>query len=51
VDEYEDAMIKMIRDHHAPERALQTAVQVITDFLRQLRSSEAPADDALEEPA
>lgn len=33
-------LIRMIREHDDPEKALVIAVEVITGFLRQLQSSE-----------
>lgn len=42
MDEYELRLLQMIRKSDDPERALIIAVEVITDFLRQLQSSEEP---------
>ena len=36
-------LIRMIREHDAPEKALMIAVEVITSFLAQHGSSEEPS--------
>jgi hypothetical protein len=35
-------LIEMIRGYESPETALAVAIEVITDYLRQLGSSEVP---------
>lgn len=40
MNEWEQKLIGMIRESDDPERAMVIAVEVITDFLGQLRSSE-----------
>lgn len=42
MSENEMELLGMIREHDDPEKALAVAVDVITDFLKQLQSSEAP---------
>ena len=42
MNENEMKLIGMIRESDDPEKALTVAVEVITDFLRQFQSSEAP---------
>lgn len=43
MNENEMKLIGMIRESDDPGKALAVAVGVITDFLKQSRSSEAPA--------
>lgn len=43
MNENEMKLIGMIRESDDPEKALEVAVGVITNFLRQLQSSEAPS--------
>lgn len=43
MNENERKLIGLIRESDDPERASVIAVEVITGFLRQLQSSEAPA--------
>lgn len=38
-------LIEMIRGYESPETALAVAIEVITDYLRQLGSSEGQAAD------
>lgn len=40
---YEMELLGMIREHDEPEKALLIATEVITSFLAQHGSSEAPA--------
>ena len=42
MNENEMKLIGMIRESEDPAKAMLIAVEVITDFLRQLQSSEAP---------
>ena len=51
MNENEMKLIGMIRESDDPEKALAVAVEVITDFLMQFRSSEAPAAAGLPEPS
>lgn len=50
MNENEQKLIGMIRESDDPEKAIQTAVEVITDFLRQLQSSESPLPAGLPGP-
>lgn len=43
MNENEMRLLGIIRESDDPEKAMLVAVEVITDFLRQLLSSEAPA--------
>lgn len=43
MNENEMKLIGMIRESEDPEKALTVAVEVITDFLKQLQSSEEPS--------
>lgn len=47
----EQELIELIRSHHSPDLALETAIGVIIDFLMQPLSSEAQAADSLQELA
>ena len=40
---YEMELVRMIREHDEPEKALVIAVEVITSFLKQHESSEEQA--------
>lgn len=40
---YEMELVRMIREHDEPEKALMVAVEVITSFLKQRGSSEEQA--------
>lgn len=44
-------LIELIRSHHSPGLALETAIGVILDFLTQPLSSEAQAVGSLQELA
>lgn len=48
MDIYEKELIRMIREHDEPEKAMMIAVEVITSYLRQYGSSggQAPCDPA-----
>ena len=49
MDENERKLIGLIRESDDPERAIVMAVEVITDYLRQLRSSAGRVADAPQE--
>lgn len=49
--DHEKELIHIIRNASDPERALETAVSIILEFLQQLESSPKPAPDSLREPA
>lgn len=51
MNENEMNLIGLIRESDDPEKALVTAVEVITDFLEQFRSSAAPAAACPLEPS
>ena len=51
MNENEMKLIGMIRESDDPEKALVVAVEVITDFLKQFQSSEAPAAACPQGPA
>ena len=48
---YEIELVRMIREHDEPEKALVIAVEVITSFLKQRGSSEEPAASCPQVPA
>lgn len=43
MSEYELELIKMIREHKDPAKAMMIAVEAITDYLIKLKTSESPA--------
>lgn len=47
----EQELIELIRSHHSPDLALETAIGIIVDFLKQPLSSEVQAVDSLRELA
>ena len=47
----ESELIEIIRCHKSPERAIEVAVGIILDYLKQHGSSEVQAADGLQEPA
>ena len=47
----EQELIELIRSHHSPDLALETAIGIIVDFLTQPLSSEVQAVDYLRELA
>ena len=49
--DHEKEMIHFIRSSSDPERALEIAIAVIAEYLRQLESSPAPLPDSVQEPA
>ena len=49
--DHEKELIHFIRSSSDPERALETAVSIILEFLQQLESSPKPAPDSLQESA
>ena len=49
--DHEKELIHIIRNASDPERALEIAIAVITEFLQQLESSPKPAPDSLQEHA
>lgn len=49
--DHEKELIHIIRNASDPERALETAVSIILDFLKQQESSPKPSPDSLREPA
>ena len=44
-------LIELIRCHKSPERAIDVAVGIILDYLKQHGSSEGQSADDLQEPA
>jgi hypothetical protein len=49
--EHEKELIHIIRNSSDPEKALQTAVSIILDFLQQLESSPKPTPGSRQESA
>lgn len=47
----EQELIETIRNHPTPDTALKVAVEIISDFLKQLESSEEQAAASQREPA
>lgn len=47
----EAELVELIRCHKSSERAVEVAVNVILDYLKQLGSSEGQSADDLQEPA
>lgn len=50
MEEYEKELIKMIREHEHPEKALAAAITIISDFLTQRGSSQEPSVVDPQEP-
>jgi hypothetical protein len=49
--DHEKEMIQFIRSSSDPERALEIAIAVIVEYLRQLESSPTPLPDSAQESA
>lgn len=49
--DHEKELIHFIRNASDPERALETAISVILEYLQQLESSPKPSPDSLQESA
>lgn len=49
--EHEKELIQFIRNSSNPEKALEIAIAVITEYLKQQESSPRPSPDSLQEPA
>lgn len=49
--DHEKEMIQFIRNSSNPEKALEIAIAVITEYLQQLESSQEPLPDSVQEPA
>lgn len=49
--DHEKELIHFIRSSSDPERALEIAIAVITEYLKQQESSPKPSPDSLREPA
>lgn len=49
--EHEKELIHFIHNSSNPEKALEIAIAVITEYLRLLESSPEPSPDSSQEPA
>lgn len=49
--DHEKEMIQFIRNSSDPARALEIAIKVIVEFLRQLESPPTTSDDSVQESA
>lgn len=49
--EHEKELIHFIHNSSHPEKALEIAIAVITEYLRLLESSPEPSPDSSQEPA
>ena len=50
MSEYELELIKIIRQHDDPTKAMMVAIEVITDYLIKLKKSEASATPQADAP-
>jgi hypothetical protein len=49
--DHEKELLQFIRSSSDPAKALEIAIKVIVEFLRQLESSPEPSPDSAQEPA